>query len=447
MPERPVPDDFSTPHRALAPRRRVAAVGLTVLAVVAAVGSAPAIADGTAPPSYVSSWLAINTGATNTVSLVTDSGLTTTRTQTLGGGADCAMTQGDKGLLLFSGTGPLGPGLNSGAIGVREKKNANGTSCSAVDTASAESLTLALQPGVGGLVAASASLDIDLKQSAQILATATLKGLAVPNGRYELRSGASITTPAPLLGGPVPAGNVKQCNNPADSGPDSGINNNCRWEISAPTWTGLVDDGIVFDSLTLTAVTGSFSLKGGADGLVDDVDNPMPAYFGSDRDASILELVQGTITCGQTATLRGTIASTWKRLDNTDGPGTCAPFAYSSRTGTDAQGAFAEFTKPLDVQTKAQALWTSTFPVANGGSTPPPIRVELDVFGSTEKILFDPLQPCPATYFDSRGAFVAASPVPTAATACLVSAVKGTGKLSKTATYTAYIFGDAGMRN
>jgi hypothetical protein len=232
-----------------------------------------------------------------------------------------------------------------------------------------------------------------------------------------------------------------------DSGPDSGINNNCRWEISAPTWTGLKDDTAVFDALTLTAVTGSFSLEGGADGFADDPLYPMPpTYLGDGNgDASILELVQGAVNCGETATLRGTITSSWKRLANLGGE-PCAPFPYSSRTGTDAQGPFAEFTKPLDVQTKAQALWTTTFPVSSGGSTPPPIRVELDVFNSTTKIVFDPLLPCPASYFSSTGEFVGPSSVPAAATACLVSAVKGTGKLSKTATYTAYIYGDAGMR-
>jgi hypothetical protein len=179
---------------------------------------------------------------------------------------------------------------------------------------------------------------------------------------------------------------------------------------------------------------------------VDDSDHPMPAYLGTDRDASIIELVQGALSCNETATLRGSVTSSWQRLANL-GTEPCAPFPYSSRTGTDAQGAFAEFTKPLDIQTKAQALWTTTFPVSGGGSTPPPIRVSLDVFNSTTKIVFDPLPACPATYYNSSGVFSGAVPAPTAPTACLVSAVKGTGKLSKTATYTAYIYGDAGMRN
>lgn len=423
-------------------RARTAAVALAALALVAASGTTVATADQTAPPSYISSWLALNTGASNTVSLVTPTG-TTTATQVLAGGSNCAMTQSGASLLGFTTSGNFGPGLNTGSIGVREKKNASGTSCSAVDAAYAESLSLSLKSGVGGLLGASASLDIDLKQSAQILAVASRGGTTV--GRYELRSGSSITTPAALPGGPVGAANVWQCNNPADSGPDSGTNNNCRWEISAPTWTGIPDDSTVFDTLTLTAVTGSFSLEGGADGFVEDSAHPMPAYLGTDRDASIIELVQGAVNCGETATLRGSITSSWKRLGNLGGEA-CAPFPYSSRTGTDAQGAFAEFTKPLDVQTKAQALWTTTFPVSGGGSTPPPIRVELDVIGGG-KLYFDPLGPCPASYFNSTGVFVGPSAVPAAATACLVSAVKGTGKLNKTATYTAYVFGDAGMRN
>jgi hypothetical protein len=432
--------DTST-HRAARHRARTLAVGAAALGLVVASGASVATANDLAPPSYISSWLALNTGSTNTVSLVTPN-VTTTPTQVLSGGSNCAMTTSGASLLGFTTSGSFGAGLNTGSIGVREKKNALGTSCAAVDAAYAESLTLSLKSGVGGLLGASASLDIDLKQSSQILAVATRNGSEV--ARYELRSGSSITAPAELPGGPVPAANLQQCNNPADSGPDSGINNNCRWEIGAPTWTGIKDDGTVFDALTLTAVTGSFSLEGGADGFVDDSDYPMPSYLGSDRDASIIELVQGAVTCGETVALRGTITSSWKRLANL-GTEPCAPFPYSSRTGTDAVGPFAEFTKPLDIQTKAQALWTTTFAVSGGGSTPP-IRVVLDVFNSSEKLVFDPLLACPDSYFDSSGAFVGPTSVPTSATACLVSAVKGTGKLSKTVTYTAYIYGDATMR-
>jgi hypothetical protein len=443
----------------------VAAVGLAVLALVAATGSGTATAEVTASPTavptYVRSWLALDTGASSAVRLVKADKTLSGTPQVLSSGKACALDQGGAGLLGFSSS-PASPGVGfaNGSIGVREKRTSSGTSCSAVDSASSEKLTLKLGTGVGKMVAMSASLDVDLKQSSRILATATLSSSpATPPAYFELQSGSSIGQQPPLEAGAT----IFTCNNPADSGPDSGANNNCRWEISAPSWTRvsangappIAEDGVQFDTLTLEARVGSFSLMGGADGPVDDPAFPLPSYLGADADpstpdvsitGSIFELAEGSIGCGETATLSGTIASSWKRLANASDEA-CKPFAYSSRTGTDAQGAFAEFTKPLDFQTQAQALWTSTFPVAGGGSTPPPIRVELDVFGSTTKIIFDPLLACPAAYVDSSGVFVGPSSVPSAPTACLVSAVRGTGKLSKTATYTAYIFGDAGMRN
>ncbi len=303
----------------------------------------------------------------------------------------------------------------------------------------------------------SASLDIDLKQSARILASASLSTdpAGTPPALFELQSGANIGAT------PTTGATVFTCNNPADSGPDSGANNNCRWEISAPSWTResadpltapLGEDGVQFDTLTLTALAGSFSLMGGADGPVDDAAFPLPPYFGADGDpdtndvsisgASIFELVEGELGCGDTATLSGPIASSWTRLNDFTG-GNCAAFPYSSRSGTDAEGAFAEFTKPLDYQTSAQALWATTF-VVGAGNTIPPIRVYLDRLDGTQ-IEFSPLLACPDGYF-LNGTFVGPSAQPAAPTACLVTAVRGTGKLNKSVTYTAYIYGDAVMR-
>jgi hypothetical protein len=105
-----------------------------------------------------------------------------------------------------------------------------------------------------------------------------------------------------------------------------------------------------------------------------------------------------------------------------------------------------QFKKPLDVQTTAQALWTTTF-LVGAGNTIPPISVELDKFGSTDKILFDPLPACSSSYYNPDGTFKAPTTAPSGPTACLVSAVRGSGKLSKYVTYQAYVFGDAGMRN
>ncbi len=439
MPEHsPAPLDSTTRNRART-RVRVAAVGLAALALVAANSSAGASADG--PPSYVSSWLELTTGSTNTVKQLTAPDAPAPPTQTLTSGSDCALASSGPALLGFTGTGSLGAGLNSGAIGVREKKNANGTSCSAVDAASGESLTVALGSGVNGLVATSASLDIDLKQNAQILATAK-RGTATV-GRYELRSGSTITTPLQIpasLGGAVDPLNLKQCNNPADSGPDSGINNNCRWELSAPTWTGLPEDGVVFDSLTLTAIAGAFSLKGGADGVVNDADHPLPTYLAS--GPSVFELVEGTVTCNQQVSLRSSASvpsATWKRLGNIDGSA-CAPYPYSTSTGTTSTGAFARLTKPLDLEPNSQAIFTATFLIPGG--TIKPVTMDLE-----QGLGPQPLLACDPAWYDASGVFQGPPSTPSAPTACLVSAVKGKGGgSSKPVTYTAYVFGDAKMQ-
>jgi hypothetical protein len=348
------------------------------------------------------------------------------------------MDQGGKSLVEFTpSAGSQGVGLSAGSIGVREKKNAAGTSCSAVDTASNESLTLTLQSGVGGLVAGSASLDINLKQSAQILATAKRNGVQV--GRYELRSGTTIDNPVSVPGGPT---TLFTCNNPADSGPDNGTSNNCRWEISAPSWTSITEDGVVFDSLELKAYNGSFSLMGGADGFVDDPADPMPAYFGSDQDASVFELVDGTVTCGQTVQLRTSdtvLKSEWTRQDNF-GNTPCVAYPYSSSSGVDSNGkSYVEIVKPDDFQPDSQATWVTTG-TYTGGTIPTPT---MDLTGDT--IGAFPLLACPADWYDSSGVFQISLAAPdTNPFACLISVAKGKGGGSvKTAIYSVYVFGDA----
>ncbi len=122
---------------------------------------------------------------------------------------------------------------------------------------------------------------------------------------------------------------------------------------------------------------------------------------------------------------------------------TAQPFPYSSRTGTDDEGAFAEFTKPLDYQTAAHALWTTTF-VVGAGNTIPPIRVYLDRADGTQ-IEFSPLVACPDELLGQRSVRGAVGPADRAhGVPCRRSA--GIGKLNKSVTYTAYIYGDAVMR-
>ena len=340
-------------HRSTAPKAiaAIAAVGLIPFGI-AFVATLPAAAP---PPSttvqaasdigtgsYVPAWVAIKTGSASSVTLNRASG-TLGSPQTLATAADCGVNQGTAASRFLTFQGATGTSFSeglasyqSGSIGVKEKKS--GTSCYQVNSTS-ESLRLGLGAGVSSLlgstaVASSAFLDLELKQSARILATVSLGG--VTKGTYELQSGSTIglprlpgTTTAPFT-----------CNNPADSGPDSGINDNCRWPISVPSWTG-TDDGVFFDTITLKAVAGSFSLEGGGDGTV------LPQSPTTTPNASILEIVEGTVACGgETRTEAATGDEpqvTVYRLGNV-GTTSCAPVPYTLSNAVKA----AQFLKPLD---------------------------------------------------------------------------------------------------
>ncbi len=142
---------------------------------------------------------------------------------------------------------------------------------------------------LGTLVAISASFDIDLKQSSRILATATLstsrKLDPATSSCRAARASRANSHPWRL------ARRIFTCNTPADSGPDSGANNNCRWEISAPSWTRatadidtppIAEDGVQFDTLT-SRRNRLLLAMGGADGPVDDPAFALPSYLGADE--------------------------------------------------------------------------------------------------------------------------------------------------------------------
>ena len=131
-------------------RRRVAVAGVAALALgLGAAGSTIATAGPTPPPSYATSWVALNTGATNTARWVTASADGTTRTtkatQTFKAGKSCSYTTMGASLLGLT-SDPLSPGvgLSGGAFGVRESFTSSGASCSAVDYANGETLIVQL---------------------------------------------------------------------------------------------------------------------------------------------------------------------------------------------------------------------------------------------------------------------------------------------------------------
>jgi hypothetical protein len=418
MPEDPGPvgpDDVSTPHRASAFKALGAVVAVAVVPLALVVGHLPEraasptvqpAADVGTPP-YVPDWIAIQTGATSRITLNGPSGQIGTA-QSLAPAANCGVNLGTSPqLITLQGSTGGAPSATlasylSGSIGVKEKKS--GTSCYQVNAVTTESLQIGLGTGVTGAtslgadaVATSAYLDVELKGGVRILATATLKNQPVPNGTFELQSGSERSTP-------VSTGAVEfECNPQADSGADSNISDNCRWPISAPSWLA-DDDGVVFDTLTLKALAGSFSLEGGADGAV------LPAApYASTPNASILEIASDTLGCsGKTEPTPGggqTPVVTIYRLGNVDTTTACAPTPYSLNSGTR----FAQFLKPLASQTSAQFVWDvkGQLPYTGDNTVLPNITINYetpDANGASPDV---PLGWCPDSTYQPTAPFYA----------------------------------------
>jgi hypothetical protein len=353
----------------------IGAVGLIPfgLAVVGSLPTEPSPtvqAAGLGTPAYAPNWIAIRTG--------TGAGITLNgpgsqgATETLGAGPNCGLSR-NTGADLVTLSGSTGGSFSeslasyaSGSIGVKEKKS--GTSCYQVNAVTDEALRIGLGPDVSTIlgddaVATSAYLDVELKGGVRILATATLDD--EPVGRFELQSGSeSNTTPT---AGAVPF----DCNLSPDSGADSNVSDNCRWPISAPSWTG--DDGVVFDTLTLDVLAGSFSLEGGSDGTVQ-----VPAP-NSTPNASIIEIAADTIDCGgQTAPEPGVgdaPSVTVYRLANADADEPCQLVPYALESAPLS----AQFLKPLDSQTSAQFIWDVTWRLApTAGGTLPALTIDYE---------------------------------------------------------------------
>ncbi|HEX6887571.1 MAG TPA: hypothetical protein VF143_05635, partial [Candidatus Nanopelagicales bacterium] len=346
----------------------------------------PEAPGGLTPAAFgqsVDAYLAIETGTPDRVELYDPTGLSR-GVQTISSTASgCALVtdpldEGTGAFLRFSGrvgTSTTAESWASGSIGVAEKKS--GTSCYQVNSPG-ETLRLSLGTATrpaGSTATAyavrSAYLDVELKQDARILATALLGGN--PVGYFELQSGSTIGQPK-LTSADIIASlpySVQSCNNPSDSGPDSGVNDNCRWATGELSPDPL--DDVLYDTLALRAVNGSFSLEYGRDGRVTSgpqIANPfLPA------GASYFELttVDGILNCNGVSVTRDDATGlvpevTFRRLPNASGPD-CAPVPYTLTN----QPRGAQFLKPLDQQTTAQfvADFTWILPVGSTTSLPP----------------------------------------------------------------------------
>jgi hypothetical protein len=412
MPQQPGlldPDGSSAPHRTSAVKAvgAVLAVALVPLALV--VGHLPDRAPSTTAqpaatigtPSFAPAWLAIQTGATSRITLNTVAGQQGAA-QTLAPAADCGVNLGAASSQLLTLRGSTGgaPSASlasyaSGSLGVKEKKT--GVSCYQVNAPS-ESLELGLGQGLrtalgADAVATAAYLDVELKGSARVLATASRNGTVV--GTYEVQSGSSIGKP------PVADHAPFVCTSSSDSGPDSGVNDNCRWPISAPSWLG-ADDGVYFDTLTLKALIGSFSVEGGADGAVAPP-APVPT-----PNASILEIAADTLNCGDTtkevAADGDAPQVTVFRLPNADGSEPCSAVPYGIGNGPS----FAQFVKPVDMQTSAQYIWNLGWratPVA-GSTALPLLKIDYEYPDADPTPEVTQLGWCPDATYGASGQFL-----------------------------------------
>lgn len=415
-------------------------------------------------PPYVANWIAIETGSTSRVTLNGPTGVV--GTQPLAPAANCGVNLGSSPqLITLQGSTGGTPQASlasylSGSIGVKEKKS--GTSCYQVNAVTTESLTIALGTGVASAlgadaVATSAYLDVELKGGVRILATATLKGQ--PAGKWELQSGSERSAP-------VTSGAVEfECNPSADSGADSNISDNCRWPIGGPSWLG--DDGKVFDTLTLEAKAGSFSIEGGADGAV------LPAAQNGTPNASIIEIAADTLGCNASTPVEPGSAATTSaaatpsvsvyRLQNADGPG-CDLIPYALENGPN----LARFLKSLDSETSAQFIWDIRGPVTKVPAASPephttdiPITINYDtpdVDGNSPDVT---LGWCPNPTYRTDGRFAGYTELQIAALgedqddyigiqyACLISrssqAIAGTTNTLQVNDLV-YVYGDATMR-
>ena len=271
---------------------------------------------------------------------------------------NCVFSSGGTQYLTFDVTGPMvgskapGVGLKAGSLGVRSGNDSNGTSCAQVNTGTTpqETLTINVDPaatsgtfGPGQIL--SAALDLNLSGNAIVRAQmrkadGTLVGLA------ELQSGFS----APQTPGDDRA-QLQVCNFDSNSGPQSGYNNNCYWNIAPLTTatgfqrsdgtyiggggyvgpTSTAADAGTYTSITLTPIVGAFSIQGG-DSYPSTMDGSAGTIFTiasySDGTIGCYDGTDATLSSSQTAPLSDPRA-VLTRLQLGDANATCTAKAYS----------------------------------------------------------------------------------------------------------------------
>ena len=205
---------------------------------------ATAASRPTDPPSYMTSWLAPRHRRRRTrASSSTPTGRSPEHHRSSVAARRAALNEGGAGLLDFSAS-PASPGVGfpTGAIGVREKETSSGTSCAAWTLRRRRRLTLTWARRRQAWSRRRPPWTSTSSRARSILATRQPRHRRGrhPACLFELQSGANI--------GATPTVCRRRRSSPATTlrtpAPDSGANNNCRWEISAPSWTRC-DDRLV----------------------------------------------------------------------------------------------------------------------------------------------------------------------------------------------------------
>lgn len=201
-----------------------------------------------------------------------------------------------------------GVGIFDFSIGVKST-GAQGVPCGRVDGDDRLSLTLG-----SGLFADSAELDLELKGSAHVVIELSMNGTPVGE-TFEVISGINGSDEASVT--LIPGSSIGSCRGAADSGPDSGSNDNCRV---------ILEPGVTFNAVDLSVEQGEMSLEGSGD-------------FGNDpAEDTIFHLVDwdGMLDCGQLVSdADGNVAGTIIRHDNIDANEVCVEKLYRLRAQED----------------------------------------------------------------------------------------------------------------
>ena len=307
------------------------------------------------------------------------------------------------------------------SMGVLSANKKTGTACYQVNAIAGESLTWQLDQSTTGPLATlygparanSANFDINIAGNAVVQADFYNGTHRV--GGAEVQSGFSA--PQPLYN---TYDQLAICNYTSNSGPQSGYNNNCYWNVAPladgagldPTDPSLAGydttqpGSLTWDRVVLTAKVGQFSVQGGGQ---------WPASSGERRtQLSLYSLAQGTLDCtGTTPTVSndGNVTSIGvQRLDNgVATPDGCQLIPYSL-TASGGSGTFHKPATGSQVSAQFVVTFTRTIAPPAGGTTVsfpiPALKINWEDGGVTGGAATEnTLTTCPAALFQPGPSF------------------------------------------